>query len=128
MTEFISELEVRELDGNYRQLISDFVFDSDLIGKVVVPAGTIVDYESIPLFRGSSKRAGTAHDYLYRSDSVPVVIKEVADKVYLELMKEKGISWWRRTIKYNAVKLFGGSSYHKKSVCWLHLSHFNPIH
>ena len=118
MTEFITPLEVRELVGTYRQLISDFVFESDIVGKVTVPASFVCDYESIPLIRGSSKRAGVGHDFLYRSDSVPVVSKATADKVYLELMEYRGVSWWRRTIKYNAVKFFGRGSYHKKLVNW----------
>lgn len=112
----LTELEVRELEGRYRKLIIPFCFDDDLLGVIEVPAGFVCDYESVPIIMGSSKRAGVAHDYLYRINSTPVVPKAVADLVYLRMMKLVGVGRCRRIIKYNAVRLFGGSSYHKLRV------------
>ena len=49
--------------------------------------------------RGSNKRGGTAHDYLCRIDSDPVVTKSLAASVYLEIMAytyeivDRG--WWQ---------------------------------
>jgi len=93
MTRILSKLETEAIDdARFVRLINPFIFESDILREaglqswVEVPAGFICDFESIPLFRGTSKRGGTAHDYLSRFDSVPVVTKEIAAKVYLEIM------------------------------------------
>lgn len=120
--EFNSALEVRELEGKFRQLIHPFIAYSEVLkekgyeNKIEVPEGFICDYESVPVIEGSSKRAGVIHDYLYRIDSTPCVPKEVADKVYLEAMCSRKISFWRRWVKYLAVSMFAGSYYHKRRV------------
>jgi len=116
MSLIFSNLDVRELEGAYRQLINPFQFYDSLVGGVEVPAGFICDYESVPWIRGTSKRAGVGHDYFYRFDSIPVVSKEVADRIYLNLMKALRVGYCRRYIKYNAVKYFGAPSYHRLSV------------
>lgn len=109
----LTDLRVKELEGDYRELITHFVFRDDVLGIIEIPAGFVCDYESVPFIKGSSKRAGVGHDYLYRIDSKPVVPKAVADIIYRELMKVCGVSQWRRTVKYLAVVLLGKSSYHK---------------
>lgn len=109
----LTNLEVRELVGTYRQLTSRFIIWDAILGTIIVPKGFICDYESVPLIRGSSKRAGVIHDYLYRIDSVPRVSRHAADRMYLRIMKFLKVSWPRRIVKYNAVRFFGGDSYHK---------------
>ena len=93
MTRILSKLETEAIDDvRFVRLINPFIFESDVLREaglqswVEAPAGFFCDFESVPLFRGTSKRGGTAHDYLSRFDSVPVVTKEIAAKVYLEIM------------------------------------------
>lgn len=123
MTKIITVVETRALDdGKYVMLTIPFIFVSDVLKKykyknrVVVPTGFVFDFESVPIIRGTSKRAGLCHDYLYRIDSDPCVPRPIADKVYLEVMKYRGNAWWRRLIKYEAVKLLGKDSYHQFKV------------
>ena len=117
MTKFSSPLRIEELDGTYIKLTEPFIFESDILGAVViVPTGFICDYESIPVIKGTSKRGGLGHDYLYRKNSKPIVSRAVADKVYLELMKEAGNSWMRRIVKYYAVRICGRGCYHRLKV------------
>ena len=69
------------------------------------------------MLKGTCKVGGLVHDYLCRIDSEPVVSKKVAADVYLEVMKYRGSSWWRRYLKYWAVR-FALGYFHKKKVGW----------
>jgi hypothetical protein len=113
MTRIISTLLTEDIDNcRFVRLAKAFVFESDVLAKaelnslVVVPAGFIYDYESVPFVRGTNKRGGTAHDYLCRIDSDPICTKAQAAAVYFEIMEHcyaqdakmnKDRSWWART-------------------------------
>lgn len=93
MTRILTTLDRRNIDNyKYEVLINPFIFESDKLKeanlqyRVEVPAGFVFDEESVPWVRGTNKRGGTAHDYLCRSDSVPLVTKALAASVYLEIM------------------------------------------
>jgi hypothetical protein len=93
MTRILTELYIRDIN-NYRfiQLTAPFIFESDKLKeanlpyRVEIPAGFVYDMESVPIVRGSNNRGGTAHDYLCRIDSNPIVPKSLAASVYLEIM------------------------------------------
>lgn len=89
VAKFLSELIVEELlDGRYVRFVKSFWYQSDYLGCLVeIPPEFICDFESVPLFKSPSKRAGSLHDYFCRSDSVPVVTKWQAAMVYLEAQK-----------------------------------------
>jgi hypothetical protein len=95
-----------------------FRFHSDVLAQwVEIPVGFTCDWESVPLFKGTSKVAGFIHDYLSRYDSVPKVTKKVAADVYMEFMKYRGTPFFKRWIKYSIVLVWPGY-FHKKSVNW----------
>lgn len=97
-------------------LTEPFAFFSDILKQwCVVPRGFSCDWESVPLFKGTSKVGGLVHDYLCRKDSNPVVTKKVAADVYLEIMKFRGNSYIRRYTKYWTVRMAWGY-FHKKKV------------
>lgn len=100
--------ESKALDHKYSQLTKRFIFFSDIVGMCVIPTKFICDWESIPFFKGTSKVSGLIHDYLCRKNSIPVVSKKVAADVYLEFMKYRGTSRWRRYLKYWGVRLAWG--------------------
>jgi len=117
---FLTDLTVRVIGVNHVQLVKPFEYKSDVLGRIVtIPIGLITDFESVPLMRGCSRRAGVIHDYLCRIDAEPVVSKSVAAGVYLEAMTYRDSllagSWyikrkralWRR-IKYYTVRVVGG--------------------
>ena len=103
---------VDEIDYKYVRFAKPFFMHSDIIGDFVIPVGFVCDRESVPLIKGTSIRGGYAHDYLCRTDSVPVVDKKTAADVYLEIMTKRGASWWRRYLKYWAVR-FAWGYFHK---------------
>lgn len=92
LTKILDKLIVEDLAGKYVRLVEDFRFVSGVLAfmgldpNVSVPKGFVLDYESVPIIKGSNKRGGVAHDYLCRKDSNPVVSKFIAALVYLEIM------------------------------------------
>ena len=107
-----------ELIDNYKyyRLLAPYRFKSVVLGcTITVPKGFVYDKESVPIITGTSVRGGLIHDYLCRIDSVPVVTKEQAANVYLEVMTRRKNAWWRRYIKYWAVRVAFGY-FHKFKV------------
>ena len=59
--------------------------------------------------------AGIVHDFLYSKEgSTQVRSRKEADDIFLEIMKETGVSWHTRTIFYYAVRLFGKRFFKKR--------------
>lgn len=99
-------------------LTEDLIYQSDLIDrdsiptpvKVIVPEGFETDLASIPrLFRflivknGRHRAAAIVHDYLCRLKMA--FPRDLADKIFLEAMKVRGVPRIRRTLMYWAVAL-----------------------
>jgi len=107
-----------ELIDNYKyyRLLAPYRYKSELLEcTITVPEDFVYDHESVPIIKGTSHRGGLIHDYLCRIDSKPVVTKGKAADVYLEVMAFRGNSWWRRYVKYWAVRLAFGY-FHKLKV------------
>jgi len=58
--EFVTDLVTKELIGSkYAELTQAFIYSSAILRRTIwVPVGFVCDYESIPLFKATSKRAG----------------------------------------------------------------------
>ena len=118
----IKEMPVsRVIDYKRSVLTESFYFQSDVLEElglrheVEIPAGFKMDWESVPVIKGTSKVAGLIHDYLCRINSDPVVTKKTAADVYLEFLKFRGTSLWRRWSKYWVVRAAWGY-FHKRKV------------
>ena len=85
-----------------------------------VKHGFVTDLQSIPGWSWSIighplddyAQSGAGHDYLYRypADGVDEPrTRKRCDQIYLEMNKVLGCPWWKRTLKYTAVRI-GGSS------------------
>ena len=101
------DMQINEtiIDHKYSRLNAQYAFKSRVLEcMVIVPKGFVYDHESVPFIKGTSHRGGLVHDYLCRTDSIPVVTKKQASDVYLEVMKYRGNSWWRRYLKSWFVK------------------------
>jgi len=117
MTKIYGMPKAEVINYKYSKLIEDWYFFSDIIGLCRIPEGFTCDWESVPLLKGTSKVSGLIHDYLSRKDSVPLVTKEIAAKVYLEFLKFRGQGFIRRYAKYITVR-FAFGYFHKKKVNW----------
>lgn len=54
--------------------------------------------------------AAVVHDVLYASELVP---RKVADCLFREAMGQLGVSWWRRSVMYRAVRMGGAAVWRK---------------
>ena len=107
---------IKVIDYRYSKLIERFSFYSKTLDELcVIPAGFVMDWESMWVFKGTSKVSGIVHDFLSREDSIPIVTKKKAAKVYLEFLKYRGTPYMIRYIKYWAVRMATGY-FHKHSV------------
>jgi len=84
-----------------------------------VPIGFITDGASIPRlfwsfvgspFTGLYRRAALIHDYLYATQTTK---RSYADRIFLEAMKDLGVSWWKRRVMYLAVRGWGWRPWNK---------------
>lgn len=81
-------------------------------GKVVIPAGFVTDYASIPSWaahfgfpkRGPYDAAAAIHDYFYWMQKCS---RRQADKLMRIAMKESDVDWFRRNVIYFMVRIFG---------------------
>ena len=113
----IKKKPVTELiDYKYSRLVEPFEFYSEVLGRwCEIPTGFVMDWESVPLLKGTSKIGGLIHDYFSRKDSVPVVTKKVAADVYMEFMIYTGAPARRRYVKYWVVRV-APNYFHKLKV------------
>ncbi len=114
---FPEHLEGRFVGSERWKLIKRFIYHNPPT-HIVVPVGFITDGASVPKvgiirrligdpWSGKYARAAVIHDYGYFSQIMPRI---VVDKIFLNGMKILGVSWWRRGIMYNAIRL----------VAWIH--------
>lgn len=92
-------------------LIEPLAYQCESNEVICAPAGFITDLASIPSFAQSLIPVNDAHrlpaiihDYLF-------VIQDrgrsEVDSVFLEAMKSAGVSWWKRSAMYSAVRVGG---------------------
>jgi len=111
MADFKTPLEVRmlpEMDDQHWQLISPLVYQSDLVGEIVVPTGFITNFASFAPLKYAAIREAVIHDYLYNKKNVS---RKMADQVFLEAMHSTGNEEAETHLMYLGVRLGGGSHY-----------------
>lgn len=105
--------------------IVDFQLTDGTWCRVTVPAGFIFDGASVPrvpgiweAFGDYGLEAACIHDWLYRTNSSPVVTKEFADWAFWALMvaQDDPPEQWQRSAMWTAVHDFGAPSYHRLRV------------
>lgn len=120
MAKFLTDLDARLKSGSD----TVWVLKSSLVyGDIEVKEGFETDFASVPrvplfyaLFGDKAHREAVLHDYLYRSDSLPLVTRKQADNIFLEAMKARGKSYFVRYGMYWGVRAGGWTAYHKKMV------------
>ena len=114
------ELELKIIDENLFILSKDKTVES-LGYSITVKKGFDFDAASIPKWlwsiygsplNGNYVVASLIHDGLYASQKVS---KSIADKIFLDVMKQSNVGYIKRTSMYLAVKLFGGKDWKEAS-------------
>lgn len=115
MSKFLSTFRGEPLfpgSENWR-LLADLAYHSDSLDcLVLVPAGFVTDFASVPrlplaylLFGNVAREAAVVHDYLYHTGACS---RALADKVFAEASEACGVAAWRRGPMWLGVRLFGG--------------------
>ena len=108
----MNELKVNIVDEDVFILLEDVVVES-LGYKITVRAGFDFDGASIPQalwsvygnpLSGKFRIAALVHDALYASEKVP---RELADAIFLDLMKQHKVGYIKRQTMYYAVRSAG---------------------
>lgn len=88
--EFLTPLITEEIDGTFSRNVEIFKYYCAILKQEInIPKDFVNDYESVPIFRSTAKKPGVIHDYFSCFDSVPIVSKMVAAKIYLEALRLK---------------------------------------
>lgn len=128
MSELFAGLEFELIPGKVRQgrqccrLLKDWT-----VRGIVIPAGFETDWASVPWWAdgvvpsfGPYAPATIPHDYLYslggRLPDGRTFTRKQADDLFLDLLKELGVPWWKRSLMYRAVRTGGGSGWAKAAL------------
>jgi len=112
---FLTEIDLRndKADETNWIVLSELRYqsrrDNDVV--IIVPKGFVSDLSSVPriplvysLFGGRGNGPAIVHDWCYRTGCRA---KGAADLLFLDGMKDIGLSWWIREMMYIGVK-YGG--------------------
>ena len=108
----MSKLQLQRESDDIYTLLRDFTLITQKY-KITVKAGFDFDGASIPKafwsvigspFNGAYVPPAVIHDGLYASEALP---REVCDEIFLELMKQFGVSYVKRYSMYWSVRAGG---------------------
>lgn len=111
MSAFLSDCVLRVFDDDDVRPIfileQPFVYESDLVGTVTVPAGCLTDLASIPqvgmgLIGYPGARAAVVHDWLIDTTTD----RQTADLVFREALRVCGVPDQTADLMYAAVRLY----------------------
>lgn len=119
------DLDVRYIDGDNWKILAPFAFNSPShdFPSVVIPAGFVTDFASIPraLWRWMppvDRRIGkmaVIHDWYYRSPGCPVTRKD-ADNALRAGMHVLGATHWECEAVWAGVRIGGGHSFKPRRI------------
>ncbi len=106
-------------DGRHWRLAEDF--ERKVRGqRWVVEKGFMTNFASVPRFFwrifppwDKYGPASIIHDYIYGNPVIQVSRKD-ADTIMYEIMKQDGVSAWKRMLIYYTLRVFGFPNYSKR--------------
>ena len=115
---FGSDLIVKALSDRSWRLTEELIYQSDILGLIVVPDFFITDFASVPrlplafLVAGDTAHAAAVvHDWLYTTQPCT---RMQADRTFREAMGVTGIPAWRKNIMFAAVVSAGWLVWNKR--------------
>ena len=116
---FLSELIVKKMGDKRWELVEELRYQPLQGRLIVVPIGFQTNFASVPripiaflLAGDTAQKSATVHDYLY-SGIEGGFSRKRADAILLQAMKEEGLWWWRRSLMWFGVRLFGSFFFEK---------------
>ena len=127
MGQQLTPLRLEQLDGKWWAVMQEFRYRLDSGEIITAPAGFRTDLQSIPpplwsVFghpADAYAASGVDHDLLYRypSSDLPEGAKPRSrrrcDQIYLEINRDLGCPWWKRTGKYAGVRIGGWRAWNR---------------
>lgn len=117
------DVELRDDSDNIWIIKTPLVFWSEEFGLIEAPVDFETDFASVPrvpiayrIWGDRAHREAVLHDYVFRIDSKPNLSFMDCNKLFLEAMKSRGVSWFIRYPMFLGVCACGIFSYHKKKV------------
>jgi hypothetical protein len=118
---------VDHLDGTITLEQALSYFDQATGAVIYVPAGFTCDLASVPQFFqsivpkwGKLNRAAIIHDWLYRHQGKPAspftlcLARAECDRIFRDIMKADGVSFWTRWDAWLGVRLGGWAAWDAK--------------
>ena len=112
-------------NGREWEIVKDYTYERGSI-RIIVEKDFVFDGASIPRVfwsligapqAGKHAHASLIHDWLYvhkassRKDGATGYTREAADSLMLIMMKDDGVSWWKRNAIYRGVRLGGARAW-----------------
>jgi hypothetical protein len=119
---FLSPLQVEQIDDKNWRVLTPLRFYSVELGRmVIVPAGFVTDFASVPRMPfifwftgGTAEAPAVLHDWLYRNGAESVT-RSQADTVFKEAMDSREYYWRIRTwAMWAGVRVGGYWSFHER--------------
>lgn len=124
MGTFEQPLILTYLDGHDFEVHESFSYRFEIDGTpgfILVPAGFVTDFASIPKFfwhwlppTGRYGKAAVIHDFIYRTPAVNLT-RAQADGIFRLAMQDLGVGAFTRNLMYSAVRVGGGRSFKPRS-------------
>lgn len=120
MSSFTTPLKLEYLNGRTWKVLEEFEYwvGEEVTSEViVVPAGFITDFASIPRVfwrilppTDTYGKAAVIHDRLY---DLGIKTREECDKIFLDAMEVLGVPAWKRYTMYWALRGFGWAAWNE---------------
>jgi hypothetical protein len=128
--ERFSDFDTRQVGKRLYLMLSDFSFDDEVFGKIVVPKGFVTNYASLDALRNIvlfpiyalladyGDMAATVHDWLYTKGTLITVngkqvrpTRQQADEIFYRALRSEGIAKWRANMFFYGVRMFASKAY-----------------
>lgn len=132
MSEFLTDLIVKEVSDAIWVMVTPLEYQSDVLGETItVRAGFVTDFASIPripfiydVLGNIAHEPAVIHDWLYFVDTFT---RKKCDQALLEAMKVNGVSWFKRYQIYWGVRIGGWYAWWQHRRLGHCLASFKPI-
>jgi len=113
MGHFTGRIVITPAGGNLWQVLKKFDYITDKGEIINIPVGFEFDGASIPKvgwivvghpLSQEYLAPSAIHDSLYRTQELS---RKRSDHIFKEAMRDKGVDWWKRTMMWSAVRMFG---------------------
>jgi len=113
---FKSDLSVTFHDNETAELSWDLVYVHPTLGQIIVKAGFITDFASVPGYVllpgivpkvGRIRKAAVIHDWIYRGQEGGRFTRQQADQILYDAAVDCGMPHWRATVAWIGVRVGG---------------------